>query len=141
MKKTLYFHLILLFFSIGVYSADAKLKVASLHPLITDVARQVAGDHATVVQLIPPHMDPHHFSPSPKTLLKAKGAKIYLASGKHLETYLPKLKSTLGNSAKIVEVGRTIPSQKISGRNSQFVCCPQHALHIRNKHIKYIHQI
>ncbi|MBT8045461.1 MAG: zinc ABC transporter substrate-binding protein [Verrucomicrobiae bacterium] len=105
----------------------ARLKVASLHPLITDVARHVAGQHAHVVQLIDPHADPHHFQPTPRTLIKAKGATLYLASGKNLETYLDKLRSTLGSSAKVVEVGRSIPSQKISGRDSQYVCCPQHA--------------
>jgi len=108
-------------------SANAKIKVASLHPLITDVAHQVGGEHVEVIQLIGPHTDPHHFNPTPQTLLKAKGASLYLASGKHLENYLPKLKNTLGNSAKVIEVGLTIPSQKLSGRDSEFVCCPEHA--------------
>lgn len=112
---------------LSVNAEQTRLKVASLHPLITDVARQVAGQHAHVVQLIDPHADPHHFQPTPKALLKAKGAKLYLASGKNLETYLKKLRNTLGSSAKVVEVGRTIPSQKISGRDSQFVCCPEHS--------------
>ncbi|MBT8038585.1 MAG: metal ABC transporter substrate-binding protein [Verrucomicrobiae bacterium] len=106
---------------------QAQLKVASLHPLITDVARQVAGQHAQVVQLIGPHSDPHHFQPTPKSLLRAKGAQIYLVSGKDLETYINKLRSTLGGSATLVEVGKTIPSQKISDRDSMFVCCPRHA--------------
>ena len=118
---------ILLLVTLSASVAHARLKVASLHPLITDVARQVAGQHAEVVQLIDDHADPHHFQPTPKLLLKAKGATLYLASGKNLETYLGKLKSTLGSRAKVVEVGRTIPSQKISGRDSQYVCCPQHA--------------
>jgi zinc/manganese transport system substrate-binding protein len=127
MKKLYGFCLTLLLTMACVHASSDKLKVASLHPLITDVARHVAGNHAEVVQLIAPHADPHHFRPTPQVLLKAKGAKIYLASGKHLESYLPKLRNTLGSSAKVVEVGRTIPSQKLSGRNSQFVCCPQHA--------------
>ncbi len=127
MKKSHGFCLILLIFFTCSLTADAKLKVASLHPLMTDVAQQVGGKHVDVVQLIKPSDDPHHFRPTPKTLLKAKGAALYLASGKNLETYLPKLKSTLGKSAKVVEIGRTIPSQKISGRDSQYVCCPQHA--------------
>ncbi|BDS07483.1 manganese ABC transporter substrate-binding protein [Oceaniferula spumae] len=109
----------------GVATAD--IKVASLHPLISDVARQVGGKHATVVQLIDPHTDPHHFRPSPKDLAKAQGAVVYLASGKNLETYLGKLQSTLGNNVKVFEVGRKIPSQTISGRSSQYVCCPDHA--------------
>lgn len=126
-KLSLLLGIITLLSALSVNMAHARLKVASLHPLITDVARQVAGEHADVVQLIDPHADPHHFQPTPKSLLSAKGAKLYLASGKNLETYLEKLKSTLGNSAQVVEVGKTIPSQKISGRNSQYICCPQHA--------------
>lgn len=127
MKKSHSFCLFLLIFFACSLTADAKLKVASLHPLMTDIAQQVGGRHVDVVQLIKPSDDPHHFRPTPKTLLKAKGASLYLASGKNLETYLPKLKSTLGKNAKVVEVGRTISSQKISGRDSQYVCCPQHA--------------
>ena len=58
-------------FQVSVVTSQAGLKVASLHPLITDVARQVAGQHAHVIQLIDPHADPHHFQPTPKSLLKA----------------------------------------------------------------------
>jgi zinc/manganese transport system substrate-binding protein len=127
MKRLFPFLAISLFFTLSVGTTKAELKVASLHPLITDVARQVAGQHAHVVQLIDPHADPHHFQPTPKSLLKAKGARLYLASGKNLETYLDKLSNTLGNNAKVIEVGRTVPSQKISGRDSHYVCCPVHA--------------
>lgn len=104
-----------------------KLKVASLHPLMSDLARQVAGDKAQVVQIIDDGASPHSFEPSPKKLLKAKGARLYLASGKNMETYLGKLRSTLGSKARVVEVGRTIPSLRISARDSQYVCCPTHA--------------
>lgn len=127
MKKLPYFLSVIIFCIITTNVADARLKVASLHPLITDVARQVAGQHAEVVQLIDPHADPHHFQPTPKSLLKAKGAQLYLASGKNLETYLDKLRNTLGNQSKVVEVGKTIPSQKISGPDSHYVCCPVHS--------------
>jgi len=127
MKRLFPFLAISLFFTLSVGTTKAELKVASLHPLITDVARQVAGQHAHVVQLIDPHADPHHFQPTPKSLLKAKGAQLYLASGKNLETYLGKLSNTLGSKSKVIEVGRTIPSQKISGRDSHYVCCPDHA--------------
>ena len=106
---------------------NAKPKVASLHPLMTDLAKQVGGDHLEVIELIDKHADPHHFNPSPKVLLKAKGASLYLASGKGIETYLDKLRSTLGSSAVVLEVGRTIPSQKISAHDSQFICCPTHS--------------
>jgi len=127
MKRLIPFLALSLLASFAAGTVQARLKVASLQPLVTDVARQVAGQHAHVVQLIDAHADPHHFQPTPKALLKAKGSTLYLASGKNLETYLGKLRNTLGSSAKVVEVGRTISSQKISGRDSQFVCCPDHA--------------
>ncbi len=127
MNKLIGLFAISLLLTLSIGTAQSRLKVATLHPLVTDVARQVAGQHAEVVQLIDPHADPHHFQPTPKSLLRAKGARLYLASGKNLETYLGKLRSTLGSSSKVVEVGRTIPSQKISGRDSMFVCCPNHS--------------
>jgi len=111
-----------------VPNASAELKVATLHPLMTDLARQVGGSDVQVVALMGVRDDPHTFSPSPKTLAKARGAKVYLASGKNMENYLDKLRNTLGGSAKIVEVGKSIPSQKITGRDAQYVCCPDHAL-------------
>lgn len=126
MKKQIISLTLLLYSALIAITAEAELKVASLHPLITDVARQVAGQHAEVIQLIDPHADPHHFQPSPKSLLKAKDAQLYLVSGKNLETYVDKLRNTLGDQAKVIEVGRTIPSQKISGRDSHYVCCPHH---------------
>ncbi|MGJ8676071.1 MAG: metal ABC transporter substrate-binding protein [Akkermansiaceae bacterium] len=118
--------IILLFSAMGF--ANAQLKVATLHPLMTDLAEQVGGDFVEVVGLIDAKADPHHFQPSPKELLKAKGATLYLASGKGMESYLDKLRNTLGNTAEVLEVGRTIPSMKISGRDSQFVCCPNHTV-------------
>ncbi|MBK1855675.1 zinc ABC transporter substrate-binding protein [Verrucomicrobiaceae bacterium 5K15] len=127
MKASKVFQVVVATWLLLVGGVSAQIKVASLHPLISDVARNVGGQHATIVQLIEPHADPHHFRPTPKDLTKARGAVLYLASGKNLETYLDKLRSTLGKGVPVIEVGRKIPSEKISGRNSQYVCCPQHA--------------
>lgn len=110
-----------------VSSAAAELRVATLHPLMTDLAQQIGGSEITVVPLMGKYDDPHFFTPSPKDLAKARGATLYLASGKNLESYLDSLRSTLGNSAKVVEVGRLVPSQKISARDEHYVCCPRHA--------------
>ena len=105
--------LIVIFWAATCLIAAAQMKVVALHPLMGDLARQVGGDHVEVVSLMTANDDPHHFNPTPTTLLKAKGAKIYLASGMGLETYLGKLRDTLGNSATIIEVGKTIPARKI----------------------------
>lgn len=108
-------------------SATAKMKVAALHPLLADLAHQVGGDNVTVVNLMGHNSDPHTFQPTPKVLADAQGAAIYLAMGKNLEPFLPKLKSIVGPQVIVMEVGRNIPSLQIDGDSAIYACCPKHA--------------
>lgn len=119
---------ILLSLLLTAICCEAKMKVTALTPLLADLARQVGGEHVTVVDLMGSNGDPHTFSPTPSKLSKAQGSAIYLASGKNLESYLPKLKSIVGSEAKVVEVGRKIPSLLISGNNAIYACCPKHSV-------------
>ena len=107
--------------------AHAELKVAALHPILGDLARQVGGKTVSVTDLLKPGGDIHHFEPSAKDLASLKGVQLILASGKHMESYLDKLSDSLGGTAKIVEVGRPIPSIKIEAGSEVFLCCPAHA--------------
>ncbi len=112
----------------GVFAtaAHAELKVAALHPLIGDLARQVGGKNMVVTDLLKPGGDSHHFEPTSKDLAGIKGVSMVLASGKHLESFLDKLGDSLGPNVKIVEVGKLIPSLKISAGSEVFMCCPAH---------------
>jgi zinc/manganese transport system substrate-binding protein len=88
----------------------SQLKVAVLHPLLGDLARQVGGDQVEIIDLIGPNGDPHHFEPKPEDLKRAADAKLYLVAGMGLEGYLPKLKAIIANKATLVEVGATLPA-------------------------------
>ena len=90
--------------------AAAELKVASLHPLIGDLAKQVGGDRVEVVDLIGKNGDPHHFEPVATDLQKAGDAKLYLASGMGLESYMDSLRGIVGTKAQIIEIGKDLPS-------------------------------
>jgi len=90
--------------------AAADLKIAVLHPLLGDLAREIGGDQVEVVDLIGPNGDPHHFEPRPEDLRKAEGASLYLVAGMGLEGYLPKLRSVIAEKAELVEVGATLPA-------------------------------
>jgi zinc/manganese transport system substrate-binding protein len=90
--------------------AAAELQVASLHPLIADLTRQVGGERVEVIDLIGRNGDPHHFEPAPADLEKAAKAKLYLASGMGLESYLPSLREIIAGKAPIVEIGKDLPS-------------------------------
>ncbi len=106
--------------------AQAKIKVATLSPLIADLARQVGGDKITVIDLIGTTGNPHSFQPTTKELKKAAGAQLYVASGKGMEPYLPKLKSLVGDSAIVLELGKNVRSIEISAKSGIYACCPNH---------------
>jgi ABC-type Zn uptake system ZnuABC Zn-binding protein ZnuA len=88
----------------------AATKVATLHPILADLAQQVGGANVEVVEILKPGADVHHFEPAPKDLAEMRGAKLLLASGKGLESFLDKLRDSLGAGVKLVEVGEKIPS-------------------------------
>lgn len=90
--------------------AAAELKIAVLHPLLGDLAREIGGDSVETIDLIGPNGDPHHFEPRPEDLRKADGAKLYLVAGMGLEGYLPKLRAVIAGKAELVEVGATLPT-------------------------------
>jgi len=92
----------------GLLSA-ATLKVATLHPLLTDLAHQIGGDRVEVIDLIGANGDPHHFEPTPEELKRAAGAQLYLAAGLGLEAYLPALKSVVTPEARVIEAGAGLP--------------------------------
>ena len=98
------------FFGAMGFAQAAELKVASLHPLIDDLLRQVGGEKVEVVDLIGEKGDPHSFEPRAADLLAAEGASLYFVSGMGLEGYLPKLKGILAGKARIVDVGATLPA-------------------------------
>jgi len=93
---------------VGLASAS-ELKVATLHPLLTDLAHQVGGEKVEVVDLIGTNGDPHHFEPSAEDLKRAAGAKLYLAAGLGLEAYLSALRSVVSPQAKVIELGASLP--------------------------------
>ena len=120
-------HIVTLIFMLCASLGSAQsIKVASLHPLIGDLAKQVGGDRVSVVDLLKPGGDVHHFEPSAKDISEVKGVSLILASGKHLESFLDNLRDSVG-SVPVIEVGRTIPSIKIQAGSELFMCCPAHA--------------
>lgn len=131
MKTVRRFHFLLcaaLTATFSVLSAGAApLKVATMHPVLTEVAQQVGGQHVRVVSIVPAGADVHHFSPTPADVKKLSEATLILVAGKNLENYLDKLRRNLGPEQVLVEVGRTIPSETIEPGDDAFLCCPEHA--------------
>ena len=92
-----------------VLAGAAPMRVAALHPLMADLARQVGGERVEVFDVVGEGGNLHRFEPRPADLQHLQASVLVLASGKNLEPYLDRLKSAL-SGVTVVEVGRTIPS-------------------------------
>lgn len=93
---------------LGLARAGDGLAVASLSTVLTDVARNVGGDKITVTEIIKPGIDPHDFQPSPSDIRALSKARVVLASGLGFESYLEKLRASVGKNPIFVVVGEKI---------------------------------
>ena len=111
----------------------SQVKVASLNPILTDLLTRIGGDKVEVVSVMKKSMDVHTFQPRSADLKKMQECRAIFAMGKGLETYLPALEETLQSGQEIVEVGRTIPSQKVTA-DQIYACCAAHSRNAIDPH-------
>jgi zinc transport system substrate-binding protein len=76
-------------------AADKPLAVTTFYPLY-EFTRQVAGEHAEVVSLVPSGTEPHDWEPAPQDLIRLQSARLFVYNGAGLEPWadrlLPELK-------------------------------------------------
>lgn len=84
------------------------LRVAALHSVLGEIARETAGPGAELVCLVPGGVDPHTFNPTPPDVRALARADLVLASGFGLEPYLDKLVATSGTKARLFLVSSVI---------------------------------
>ena len=112
MKKIL---LGILFATICALGTQAATKVASLHPMLSDMARQVGGDAVEVVNLFPENGELHAFEPTAADIAAAAGAQLVLACGKGVEPYLEDLRDSLPARTLVIELGQSVPDVCLPG--------------------------
>lgn len=100
---------------IAAMGADGALKVASLHPMMSDMARCIGGEAVEVVDLFPDNGELHAFEPTAADLAAASGSALVLACGKGVEPYLEDLRDSLPAHTRIIELGRAVPDVFLPG--------------------------
>lgn len=90
-------------------AAEKPLRVVALHSVLAEIAREVGGDRASVIALVPAGVDPHTFDPSAADIRTVADADLVLAAGLHLETYLDRLAANAGTRSRLVPVGEALP--------------------------------
>jgi zinc transport system substrate-binding protein len=89
---------------------DAKpVVVASFYPMY-EFARQVAGDRARVVALVPAGAEPHDWEPSPQDMAEVRRAALFVYNGAGLEPWAEKVKAEVdGKTTVVVSAAAGIP--------------------------------
>jgi zinc transport system substrate-binding protein len=70
--------------------ATKPLVVATIYPL-WELSRQVAGDRAEVVSLVPPGVEPHDWEPAPRDVAAVERAAVLVHTGTSLDAWSAKL--------------------------------------------------
>jgi zinc transport system substrate-binding protein len=77
--------------------AEKPLVVASFYPLY-DFTRQVVGDRAEVVSLVPPGVEPHDWEPAPRDVARIERAVLFVYNGAGLDPWAERLIGNLAGS-------------------------------------------
>ena len=104
MKRQLACMLTALMLAPGVARAQGKLNVMTTTEDLASIAREIAGDHATVESISRGYQDPHFVEAKPSFILKLQKADVLVLVGRELEIgWLPPLIQQSRNSK--IQVG------------------------------------
>lgn len=94
------------------FAEGGKLRITATTGMIADAAREVGGEHVTVVGLMGPGVDPHMYKASQGDIRKLDDADLVLYNGLHLEGSMTKIMEKMSKTRHIVAVAENIePSQ------------------------------
>lgn len=90
-------------------SAEPPLRVAALHTVLAEIAREIGGADVVVSGLVAAGVDPHTYDPTPRDLATVMDADLVLGTGLHLEGYLERLAANPRLRDRLVLVGEALP--------------------------------
>ena len=92
---------------------SGPLKVTTTIGMITDVAKNIGGEHVEVTGLMGPGVDPHLYKATQGDLQKLSGADVVLYNGLHLEGRMADVLVKMASRVKTVQVTDTIPEDQL----------------------------
>jgi zinc transport system substrate-binding protein len=88
-----------------------KLQVVTTFAPMTQFTQAVAGDRATVTQLLPPNVGPHDYQSKPEDVQKIAQADLLVQNGLDMEGFLTDLVKNAGNGKlKTIDTSQGIPT-------------------------------
>lgn len=81
--------------------ADKPLVIATIYPL-WEFSRQVAGDRAQVIGLVPAGVEPHDWEPAPRDVGQVQRAAVFVHTGTDLDGWAEKLVTDVAGRRAVV---------------------------------------
>ena len=78
-------------------TAQERLKVVTTFTILSDMAQNVAGEHADVVSITKPGAEIHGYQPTPQDIVRASDADLILWNGLNLERWFEQFVANLGD--------------------------------------------
>ena len=95
-------------------AGSGKPRVAvSIFPLY-DVTKRIAGDRFDVILVLPPGKSEHGYDPTPKEIAALSGAKLGIAVGLDMDTWVENIMKNAGGVPKMLRVGDKVPTIPIN---------------------------
>lgn len=88
----------------GLFAQEGKVRVIATTSFIADMARNVAGEYASVSSLLPIGDDPHRYDPLPGEARRLAEADLILRNGLTLEGWLDEMIDNSGKAATVATV-------------------------------------
>ncbi len=89
--------------------AADKFKAITTFTVIADMARNVGGDMIIVDSITRPGAEIHHYSPTPRDILRAQDADLILWNGMNLELWFSRFFTNLKDVPEVVLSDGVIP--------------------------------
>ncbi|MCX8996892.1 metal ABC transporter substrate-binding protein [Rhizobiaceae bacterium BDR2-2] len=90
-------------------AAKDRPKVVTTFTVIADMARNVAGDLATVESITRPGAEIHDYQPTPRDIMRARDADLVLRNGLNLESWFEKFLVNLGDVPSVTVSEGVVP--------------------------------
>lgn len=88
-----------------------RLQAAATTTMITDLVREIGGEHVEVSGIMKPGGDPHLYQPTPADAQLVARSQIVFVNGLHLEGWIDRLVENAGGERPVVVVSKGIEAQ------------------------------
>ncbi len=87
----------------GAFTESEQDVVTTIYP-VQFLAQEIAGDYFTVTNIIPPGVEPHDYEPTPRDITRVLAAKLLVAVGAGLDTWVEDMVSQVQDHGAVTRV-------------------------------------